>query len=142
MKKQSFSKIFLFLIATGALLVTTATDNKALAHEYDNAPAAPDSVFASGLHDGGRLVIRRHPQLGHILIVTLTIDGVPAKGIAYGQIYDSFLRPGRHVLSVIAAPRPRFNIPFKTTLDVQLGRTYYFTAVSQSSQVILKRTSH
>jgi hypothetical protein len=131
MKKQN--RICFLLIATGALFLTSATNNKALAAGSDG------SVFATSLQDGGRLVIRRSPSLGRNVIVTLRVDGVPARGIAYGQTYDSFLRPGRHVLSVVAAPNPTFNNPWKTTLQVHVGHTYYFTAKTGSSQIILHR---
>jgi hypothetical protein len=140
MKRPSFTKIRFFLIAMGALLFVSTTQNKALARDYDTDTAS-SAVFASGFHDGGRLVIRRIPGLGRTVIVTLKIDGLPAKGIAYGQTYDAFLRPGRHVLSVVAAPFPRFHNPWQTVLNVHVGRTYYFTAKNGSSQVVLIQAS-
>jgi hypothetical protein len=129
------------MVAAGGALLFTFVTNIALARDYDTLPAASNSVFASSFRDGGRLVIRRYPLLGRNVIVTLTIDGAPARGIAYGQAYDVFLRPGRHVLSVVPAPRPRFNTPWSTTLNVRVGHTYFFTAESGTGQLVLRRTS-
>jgi hypothetical protein len=141
MKTQSFSRAFLFLVTGTALLLLSATSNAAPTREHSTLVIVPSLPFASSLRDGGRLVIRRYPALGRNLIVTLTIDGAPARGIAYGQTYETFLRPGRHVLSVVPAPRARFNNPWKTTLDVRVGRTYYFTAKVQGGVLVLQRNS-
>src|SRR5437868_12171355 len=75
-------------------------------------PAASDSVFATGMKDGGHLVIKRAPSLGNRLIVGLKIDGVSAS-IGYGHTYRAYLRPGRHALSVLATPRPQNAEPWK-----------------------------
>ena len=92
-------------------------------------PAGSDSVFATGMKDGGRLVIKRAPSLGNRLIIGLKIDGASAS-IGYGHTYRVYLRPGHHTLSVIATPRPQNTEPWQMSLDVQAGQTYTFTAQS------------
>lgn len=90
-------------------------------------PSGSNSVFATGMKDGGRLVIKRAPSLGNRLIIGLTIDGASAS-IGYGHTYRAYLRPGHHTLSVIATPRPQNTEPWEMSLDVQAGQTYTFTA--------------
>ena len=92
-------------------------------------PAGSDSVFATGMKDGGRLVIKRSPSLGNRLIVALTIDGASAS-IGYGHTYRAYLRPGHHTLSVIATPKPQNAEAWQMSLDVQTGQTYTFQAQS------------
>jgi hypothetical protein len=91
--------------------------------------AGSDSVFATGMKDGGRLVIKRAPSLGNRLIIGLKIDGASVS-IGYGHTYRVYLRPGHHRLSVIATPRPQNTEPWQMSLDVQAGQTYTFTAQS------------
>ena len=86
-----------------------------------------DSVFATGMKDGGRLVIKRAPSLGNRLVVAIKIDGASAS-IGYGHTYRTYLRPGRHTLSVQATPKPQNMEPWQMSLDVQAGQTYTFTA--------------
>jgi hypothetical protein len=80
-----------------------------------------------------RLIIRRIPNLGYDVIVQLWIDGAPAAPIGYGQTYEGFLAPGRHILSVLPAPRPRWRIPWQLTLDARSGQSYSFTAMGDGS---------
>ena len=102
-------------------------------------PASSDSVFATGMKDGGRLVIKRAPSLGNRLIIGLKIDGVSAS-IGYGHTYRVYLRPGHHTLSVIATPKPQNAEPWQMSLDVQAGETYTFTAQSgPSRQLVLAK---
>src|SRR3954468_978307 len=99
--KTRILKIFIAtaLILLHATIITTSVAAK-------EKPAGSDSVFATGMNDGGRLVIKRSPSLGNRLIVNLRIDGASAS-IGYGHTYRAFLRPGRHTLSVIASPEPQ-----------------------------------
>jgi hypothetical protein len=92
-------------------------------------PPGSDSVFATGMKDGGRLVIKRAPSLGNRLIIALKIDGASAS-IGYGHTYRAYLRPGHHTLSVQATPKPQNAEAWEMSLDVQAGQTYTFTAQS------------
>ena len=123
MKTQIFK-----LSGVGALtIMITALAITSLAAK--GKPVGSDSVFATGMKDGGRLVIKRAPSLGNRLIIGLKIDGASAS-IGYGHTYRVYLRPGHHTLSVIATPRPQNTEPWQMSLDVQAGQTYTFTAQS------------
>ena len=85
-----------------------------------------------------RLIIRRIPNLGNWVFVSLWIDGVPAASIGYGHTYVGYVAPGRHVLSVLPTPRPRWPTPWQMILDARSGQTYDFTAMDDhSGHVIL-----
>ena len=114
-------------IVTALTIVITAFAVTSLAAK--EKPAGSDSVFAAGMKDGGRLVIKRSPSLGNRLIIALTIDGASAS-IGYGHTYRAYLRPGHHTLTVIATPKPQNTKPWQMSLDVQTGQTYTFMAQS------------
>jgi hypothetical protein len=80
-----------------------------------------------------RLVIRRIPNLGNNVIVDLRIDGAPGGSIAYGHAYETFLPPGRHILSVRASPTPRWTTRWNMVLNAHSGRSYFFTALGDHS---------
>jgi|ERR1043166_1584047 hypothetical protein len=109
-----------------AIIITAFAITSVAAKEKSSGS---DSVFATGMKDGGRLVIKRSPSLGNRLIVALKIDGVSVS-IAYGHTYRAYLRPGHHTLSVMATPRPQNAEAWQMSLDVQAGQTYTFTAQS------------
>jgi hypothetical protein len=119
------TQMFKLTIATVLSIVITAfAATSAAAKEKQTGS---DSVFATGMKDGGRLVIKRSPSLGNRLIISLKIDGA-STSIGYGHTYRTFLRPGHHTLSVMASPRPQNARPWEMSLDVQPGQTYTFVA--------------
>jgi hypothetical protein len=65
--------------------------------------------------------------------VNLWVDGAPVAIVAYGQTYEGFVSPGRHVLSVLATPNPKWPIPSQIILDARSGHTYNFTADGDGS---------
>jgi len=85
-----------------------------------------------------RLVVRRIPDLGNFVYVDLYVDGVPVATIGYGRTYEGLLSPGRHVLSVVPTPNPKWPNPWEMTLDVRSGQTYSFTAEGDSGYLILR----
>jgi hypothetical protein len=89
--------------------------------------------FVQPVEGAARLIIRRIPNLGYDVAIQLWIDGVPATAIGYGHTYEAFLPPGRHILSVLPAPNPRWRIPWQLTLDARSGQTYSFTAMGDGS---------
>ncbi len=100
---------------------------------------AVDDAFGQSAKDSARLVIRRIPNLGRYLIVDLRIDGVAAGSIAYGHNYETFLTPGRHVLSVRPTPLARWGSPTEMILNARSDQTYSFTAMGDhSGYLILK----
>jgi len=134
MKTYSYrSRNALVLIAT-CLFLSGYTANQAMSSDAPSGRAAlagPASVRP--VNGAARLIIHRIADLGNNVIVRLWIDGVAVASIAYGHTYEGLLPPGRHVLSVLPTPNPRWKIPWQMTLDAQNGRTYNFTAVDGGS---------
>ena len=125
------------IATTLALLLSTVATSPVAGKEK---PTGSDSVFATGMKDGGRLIVKRSPSLGNRLIVDLRIDGESAS-IGYGHTYRAYLRPGRHTLSVIATPKPQNVSRWEMSLDVQAGQTYTFTAQSgPKRQLVLTKS--
>ena len=129
MKIYNYSHKALALVAASFLLLGMTTASQA-------RTANPESQLVSG---DARLIINRIPNLGNHVIVDLYIDGVPALPIVYGQTYERFLSPGRHVLSVVASPNPKWKTPSEIVLNVTKGDTYNFVAMGDGSgHLILK----
>jgi hypothetical protein len=96
------------------------------------------TVARSFLAQPGRLVVWRFASLGNFVWVDLNIDGVPVATIGYGETYEGFLTPGRHVLSLLPTPDPKWITPWQMILDVRAGQTYAFTAIGYSGNLILQ----
>lgn len=103
-------------------------------------------VVTEGYGDGksvrepARLIIRRIPDLGNDIVVSLYVDGMPAGSIGYGRTYKAFLRPGQHVLSVWATPAAKWLYPWHMNLNVRNGGTYAFIATgNHSGNLILRK---
>src|ERR1043166_6996038 len=74
------------------------------------AEAGAGATYRSGL-DGGpaRFVVYRTPTTGKFVFVDVYVDNVVVGGIAYGgRNYEGLVKPGRHILSVLATPRPQW----------------------------------
>ena len=143
MKTYSYrSRNALVLIAT-CLFLSGYTANQAMSFDAQSGRAAvagPASVRP--VNGAARLIIHRIANLGNNLIVHLWIDGVSVASIAYGHTYEHLLPPGRHVISVLTTPNPKWKIPWQMTLNAQKGQTYNFTARSDGSgQLILNGES-
>ena len=80
-----------------------------------------------------RLIVYRIPTMGKFVFVQLYVDDVVVGSIAYGQSYEVFLKPGRHVLSALATPRPKWWERPPTIVDMRSGRTYRFTAIGNGA---------
>lgn len=95
---------------------------------------AGDEIFASGPANGGRLVIRRSPALGHNVSMSIYIDGRPAGTLVRARTFDEYITPGRHVLSV----RPTSVLGrWRETLDIRPGETYTYTATVNVDRLVL-----
>jgi len=86
-----------------------------------------------------RLVVSRIADLGNFVYVDLYVDGVPLAAIGYGSTYEGFLPPGRHVLSVLPTPDPKWPTPTVMILNVRSGQTYSFTADGDGSGHLILR---
>jgi hypothetical protein len=138
MKTYSTNRAARALTIACALIVTIfGTIQAASPNSESNRDAITDSGSSEPLNDA-RLIVRRIPNLGNNVIVDLYIDGVAASPIVYGQTYEGFIPPGRHVLSVVASPHPKWPTPTQLILDARKGETYSFTAMGDGSgQLIL-----
>jgi hypothetical protein len=125
---------------TGVSILTIVISAAAITSLVAKEKAAVSgAVFATGLSDGGRLVIKRAPSLGNRLVVGLKIDG-ESVSIGYGHTYRAYLRPGHHTLAVMATPRPQNAEGWQMSLDVKTGQTYTYTAQSGGKrQLVLAR---
>ncbi|HEY4285318.1 MAG TPA: hypothetical protein VGM62_19830 [Chthoniobacterales bacterium] len=127
-RKFGFNVVSALAIVISALAITSLVAKE--------KPAGTDSVFATDMKDGGRLVIKRSPSLGNRLVVALKIDGASAS-IGYGHTYRVYLLPGRHKLSVMATPKAQNTQAWEMSLDVQAGQTYTFTAQSGGNRQLV-----
>jgi hypothetical protein len=104
--------------------------------------AGASTRAASGAPSNGgsaRLVVYRTPTTGKFVIVQVYVDDVMAGAIGYGGTYEGFLKPGHHVLSVLATPRPKWRERPPTIVDVRSGRTYRFAAVGNGEGNLVLR---
>lgn len=106
--------------------------------EMTGAATREPTVSARPGTNAGRLIIRRAPNLGTGLFLDVSIDGVRAGTVGYGQTYDAPLPAGQHVLSVILRPNQLFLSPTQKTLTVESGKTYALTAMWQGQTLILR----
>ena len=124
----------LILMTTCLLFLSTYAASQAMSSDAQSRRAgAAGSAVARPVEGAARLIIRRDPGLGTFLIAHLHVDGVLVGVFGYGRTYEGFLSPGRHVLSLLAAPSPKWPAPLGMILDVRSGQTYGFTAVTDGS---------
>ena len=90
--------------------------------------AVKGSAFVQSANGAARLIIERIANLGNDVYVDLYIDGAPVAAIGYGSSYEGLLPPGRHLLSVLPTPSPKWLTPWEIIVDVRSGQTYRFTA--------------
>ena len=96
------------------------------------------STVAQGSPGLGRLSVERTPSFGWNLAFDLQIDGRSVATLVRGQRYEGWLPAGHHVLTVYKLPYTGYSGPTSTTVDVQPGGTYDFTAVWDSDRVYLR----
>ena len=119
--RRSFAcKVVLILAFVGAISITSVADG-------GESPRF------------GRLIVQRVPNFGWNLAFLLQIDGRPVTSIVQGRHYDSWVPAGRHVLTVYKVPVVSFVEPTSTTVNVQPGWTYVFTAMWDSNLIYLRR---
>ena len=96
------------------------------------------STVAQGSPGFGRLTVERMPNFGWNLAFHLQIDGRSVATIVQGRRYGGWLPTGHHILTVYKVPYTGYAEPTSTTVDVQPGETYDFTAVWDSDLVYLR----
>ena len=127
MKRLTSSALVLFLTVSamlfaGANQVVKAADRQFTRHA--------DAIFATGLADGGRLIIKPSPTLGYDVGIVITIDGKISGSVVRGQNHERYISPGRHL--VVATPN-HLGDDWRVTLDVRRGQTYCYV-VSYSNR--------
>ena len=133
MKTYNYSsRNALILMTTCLLFLITYPASQAMSSD-----AARLIVRQQPDEGAARLIVRRDPGLGRFLIAHLHVDGVAVAAIEYGQTYEGFLPPGRHVLSLLPTPNPKWPTPSAMILDVRSGQTYSFTLIGDSGYLIL-----
>jgi hypothetical protein len=88
-----------------------------------------------------RLIVQRAANFGWNLALHFKIDGRTVATIIQGRDYEGFISAGRHELTVLPVPKTGFRDPTSVWLDARPGYTYAFTAVWESDQVVLRRSS-
>jgi hypothetical protein len=96
------------------------------------------SIGTAAAQPGGHLVILRSPNFGWNLAFNLEIDGRPVTNVVQGRQYHTWLPAGEHVLTVRKLPRTGISGPTSTTVNVQRGLTYVYTAIWDSDFVFLR----
>jgi hypothetical protein len=128
----------LILMITGLLFLSTYAASQAMSSDAQSRRAgAAGSAVGQPVKGAARLIVSRDPALGNFVIAHLRVDGVPVAAIGYGRTYEGFLPPGRHVLSLLPTPNPKWPTPSAMILDVRSGQTYTFTAIGDSGYLIL-----
>jgi hypothetical protein len=95
-------------------------------------------TVAQGSPPPGRLIVERVPNFGWNVGFHLQIDGRSVASIVQGHRYDGWVPAGRHVLTVSKVSYVGYAEPTSTTVNVQPGWTYVFTAMWDSNLVYLR----
>ena len=128
---KTYSKLSgsaLILMVTCLLLFSGYTVSLASSDLQPRRTTVKGSTFGQPAGGSASLIIERIANLGNEVFVNLYIDGAPVAAIAYGSSYEGLLPPGRHLLSVLPTPSPKWPTRWEMTLDVRSGQTYRFTA--------------
>lgn len=86
----------------------------------------------------GRLVVLRPANFGWNLGFNLQIDGRSVGTIVQGRNYQTWLSAGQHVLTISKVPYSGYAGPTSTTVNIQPGWTYVYTAWWDSAFVFLR----
>jgi hypothetical protein len=120
------SRIFLIVVCLCAVSIGTAVAGAA--GHWGSRPA-------------GHLLILRTANFGWNVGFGLQIDGRPVANVVQGRYYHTWLPAGEHVLTVTKYPRTGISGPTSTTVNVQPGVTYVYTAMWDSDFVFLRPSS-
>jgi hypothetical protein len=78
--------------------------------------------------NSGHVLIYRIANFGSNLSLVVSVDGKDVGSFTEGRNYSGYLSAGQHVIVVRADPNQGGILPGKTTLTVQAGKTYSYTA--------------
>src|SRR5258708_1293014 len=140
MKTYSYgSRSALILMTTCLLFLSTYAASQAMSSDAQSRRVVVGPAVWQPVEGAARLIVRRIADLGNFVYVGLSVDGVPVAAIGYGSTYEGFLPPGRHVLSVLPTPNPKWPTPSVMILNVRSGQTYSFTAARDGSGHLILR---
>ena len=125
MKKYYSIICILTLACAGIALVSCETTGAGAA-----AAAPPNS---------GRVLIYRVANYGTDLSMVVSVDGKDVGSFTEGNNYSGYLPAGQHHLTVRVDPNRTGASPGRTTLAVQAGQTYSFTAAWSGGNLKLVR---
>ncbi len=123
MKRYS-SIIYIFSLACAGLIFTGCATNQA------TAPIPANS---------GHLIVTRVANFGTNLSLVLSVDGKDVGSFTEGRSYSGYLPAGQHQITARVDPNPSGKHPGKTTLTVQAGQTYSYTAAWSGGKLVLVR---
>jgi hypothetical protein len=126
MKKYS-SIIHMLSLACGCLVFAGCTANQG---GLGTAPIPANS---------GHLLITRVANFGSDLSLVVSVDGKDVGSFTEGRSYSGYLPAGQHVLIARVDPNPGGKRPGQTTLTVQAGQTYSYTAAWSGENLVLVR---
>lgn len=122
----------------GLCALVVAAVGQTLSARDSHPTNASGEIFATSPADGGRLVIRRSPSLGHDVSMSIYIDGKPAGTLVRAHTYDRYITPGTHILS--ASPDSAL-ARWQGTLNVRVGETNTYTASVSVDKLVLTPAS-
>ena len=111
------------LVLVGALVFASANDLTAGQSRY------------SRYRDGSNFRLKHSPALGINIPLAVRIDGRNAGAFAKGHVFEAYLTPGPHYVTV-ARPRQRFDT-WRGTIDVRRGETYSFVVKATTNEIFL-----
>jgi hypothetical protein len=97
------------------------------------------SIGTAAARPGGYLLVLRPANFGWNVAFNLEIDGRRvSNAVVQGRHYHTWLPAGEHVLTVSKVPYTGYSGPTSTTVNVQPGLTYVYTAMWDSDYVYLR----
>jgi hypothetical protein len=126
MKKYSSIIYILSLACAGIILSGCETTQSGAA----TAPIPANS---------GRLMVTRVANFGTDLSLVLSVDGKDVGSFTEGRSYSGYLSAGQHVLIARVDPNRTGSSPGKTTVTVQAGQIYSYTAAWSGGNLRLVR---
>ena len=89
--------------------------------------------------NSGHLIVTRVANFGTNLSLVVSVDGKDVGSFTEGRSYSGYLPAGQHQITARVDPNPSGKHPGKTTLTVQAGQTYSFTAAWSGGKLVLVR---
>jgi hypothetical protein len=96
------------------------------------------SIGTAAAQPPGQLVVLRPANFGWNLGFNLQIDGRTVANVVQGRQFHTWLPAGQHVLTISKVPYTGYAGPISTTVNIQPGWTYVYTAWWDSSFVFLR----